>query len=109
MSKKGTSTFAMQRATAVLVAPLAIWFLWSLVAHAGGDYETARKWLSKTQNAVLLGALIVIGAAHMRIGVKEVIDDYIHGSLHGVLSWLNWLASLAVIGVTLWSVYTVAF
>ena len=98
----------MQRASAVLLLPLGVWFLWSLAAHAGGDYVTARDWLSELKNTILLGALVTIGALHMRIGMSEVIHDYFTGTMHGLLSWLNWLLALGVIGVALWSLYALA-
>lgn len=109
MSKKGTPTFVMQRASAVILAPLAIWFLWSLTVNAGDDFTAARAWLSDIKNALLLGALIVVGAFHMRIGMQEIIDDYIHGRLRGALLALNWLAAIAIAAVTLLSIATVAF
>ena len=109
MSSKGTSTFVMQRLTAVLLIPLVIWFLWSVVAHAGQSFSATKAWAAQPKNAILLGAFITIGAVHMRIGLMEVIEDYIHGGLNGVLNVLNWLVALGVIGVTWWSLYSIAF
>ena len=60
-------------------------------------------------NAILLALLFVIGAIHMRIGMAEIIADYIHGGLKGVLSALNWIVALAVIAGAAWAVYTISF
>lgn len=109
MSKKGTPSFVMQRASAVLLVPLAIWFLWSVIAHTGADQAQAREWLSSPLNGILFAALVVIGAVHMRIGMQEIIADYLGSGLRGIALALNWIVVLAVVGGTLWSVYTLSF
>ena len=109
MAHKGTSTFIIQRATAALLIPLGIWFLIGVVSHLGADYASARAWLASPVNAVLLALFISVGAWHMRIGMDEIIADYIHGGLRRVLSGLNWLAALALIAGVLWSLYNIAF
>ena len=103
MAHKGTSTFIMQRASAVVLLPVAVWFLWSLAAHAGADFNGMIAWISQPWNKALFGAFVTVGAFHGRIGVHEVIDDYIHGALRGLLSAINWAVALAVIVVTWWS------
>lgn len=109
MAHKGTSTFIIQRLTAVILIPLIGWFLWSVVAHAGDDIVATRAWAEKPLNAVMLGAFISIGAIHMRIGMFEVIQDYVHGSLGSLLKMLNWALSLLVIGLTWWSLFEISF
>ena len=109
MAHKGTSTFTMQRATAAVMIPLAIWFLISVVAHLGADYETARGWLENPVNGVLLALFIAIGAMHMRIGMAEIIADYIYSGLRSVLNLINWLVCVAVIAGVFWAVFTISF
>ncbi len=109
MAHKGTSTFIIQRATAALLIPLGIWFLIGVVSHLGANYMVAREWAGQWWNAALLAAFITIGALHMRIGMHEIIADYIHGGLKGVLSIINWLVALSVIAGALWALYTIAF
>ena len=107
MSKRPTSNFILQRASAVVLIPAALWFLWSLAAHAGEDYEGARAWLGALHNRVLFGALIAVGVFHGRIGLNEIIEDYIHGALNGVLSVGVTLASLAVVALAFWGLATI--
>jgi len=109
VAHKGTSTFIIQRASAALLIPLAIWFLVGVVSHLGADQASARAWLSAPLNAGLLALFVSVGAWHMRIGMEEIIADYIHGGLKGVLSIINWLAALSLIAGALWSIYNIAF
>lgn len=109
MSKKGTSNFVLQRASAVVLAPLAIWFLWSVIAHTNADASTARAWLSVPVNGFLFATLVITGALHMRIGMQEIIVDYLHSWIHSFAIAVNWVVTLAVIGITIWSVYTLSF
>ena len=109
MAHKGTSSFVFQRASAVLLLPLAVFFMISLVAHAGDSFVEMQTWLSAPLNSIALGGLVVIGAFHMRIGMQEVIVDYIHGVLRGVMLALNWLVALAVTALAAYSVYQLSF
>lgn len=105
MKHKGTANFIAQRASAVLLLPLVVWFLAGAVAHAGASYEEMRAWLSGPLNAGFLGLLIVIGAFHMRIGLNEIIDDYIDSGARGVCKLLNLFACLGAAALGVWSLY----
>jgi len=109
MAHKGTSTFIMQRFTAALMIPLAIWFLISVVSHLGADYAAAKAWAAEWWNGVLLALFAVIGAWHMRIGLEEIVVDYIHSGLKKILLMLNWLIAIGVIAGVLWAVYNISF
>ncbi len=109
MSKKGTSYFIIQRATAVLLIPLAAWLLFNLVTVLNGNYENAHAWLGSPWNSAFVGAFVVISAIHMRIGMAEVVIDYIHSWLKDVLLFINWLVAIGLIIATLWSLYTISF
>lgn len=106
MAHKGTATFVMQRASAVVMLPLAIWFLWSLARHAGESYEGALAWLKAPHNLILFGAFVTVGALHGRIGGGEVIEDYLHGSLGGLAKFANWGVALSAVGLTWFALFT---
>lgn len=108
MTHKGTATFIAQRASAAFLLPLVVWFLWGAVAHAGATYEEMRAWISAPMNAVLMGLLILIGALHMRIGMNEIIDDYVGSGTRGVFKLLNLFASLGAAAFGLWSLYVIS-
>jgi len=76
---RGTETFWRQRVTAIANVPLVIFLILSIVGHIGAPYAQVKAYLAQPVVAVLLLALIISAAIHMRIGLKEIIDDYVHG------------------------------
>ena len=80
-ARHGTETFWRQRLTAVANVPLVIFLIWFVVSHAGASYEGIRQSLSNPVVAVLMLALIWSSAIHMRIGLREIIEDYLHNKL----------------------------
>ncbi len=109
MAHKGTSTFVLQRASAVVLIPLSLWFLLKVVPLLGADYQTAHAWALQPVNAVLLALFLVISAFHMRIGLEEIVVDYIHSWLKTVLILLSWLAAIALMALAIWSAYQLSF
>jgi succinate dehydrogenase / fumarate reductase membrane anchor subunit len=75
----GTETFWRQRVTAIANIPLVIFLILSIVGHIGAPYGDVKAYLANPIVAVLMLALILSAAIHMRIGLKEIIEDYVHG------------------------------
>ncbi|MBK6435289.1 MAG: succinate dehydrogenase, hydrophobic membrane anchor protein [Rhodanobacteraceae bacterium] len=77
-AKDGTSHWWMQRVTAVMLAPLSIWFMLCALPLLAADYADARVWLAQPLNAFLILALVLAVIYHALLGVQVVIEDYIH-------------------------------
>ena len=75
----GTETFWRQRLTAIANIPLVLFLIWSIVTHIGADCDQVHAYLAQPIVALLLLALVISAAIHMRIGLKEIIEDYVHG------------------------------
>jgi succinate dehydrogenase / fumarate reductase membrane anchor subunit len=75
----GTETFWRQRMTAIANIPLVLFLIWSIVTHIGAGYDQVHAYLAQPFVALLLLALVISAAIHMRIGLKEIIEDYVHG------------------------------
>jgi succinate dehydrogenase membrane anchor subunit len=76
---RGTETFWRQRLTALANIPLVIFVILSIVSHIGADYGTVKAYFAQPVVAVLMLALLLSVTIHMRIGLKEIIEDYVHG------------------------------
>ena len=79
-AKDGVGQFIAERVTSVALVPLVLWAVWSALTLARGGYDGARLWLASPINAVLIILLMVVGFHHMRIGMRVIIEDYIHKS-----------------------------
>jgi succinate dehydrogenase / fumarate reductase, membrane anchor subunit len=77
---RGTETFWRQRLTALANIPLVIFLILTVVTHIGADYATMRAYFAQPLVALALLALVISAAVHMRIGLKEIIEDYVHGA-----------------------------
>ena len=75
----GTETFWRQRLTAIANIPLVLFLIYSIVSHVGADYGTVKAYFAHLVVALLMLALVISAAIHMRIGLKEIIEDYVHG------------------------------
>ena len=109
-AKEGTEHWWMQRVTAIALALLVPWFLWSLLqldGYAHGDLES---WAGQPTNAVMLLLVSIVLAWHSMLGVQVVLEDYIHGPALKVVAlilnkfahvFLGVAAVLAVLSVAL--------
>ena len=109
MTAKGTAGFIAVRASSVLLLPFTVWFIWSIAAHAGDSREAVIAWLSSPLTASLFGAFLALSAFHMRLGMNEVIEDYIYSGLKGVLMTINTLVCLLVAGFGVYAAYMLGF
>ncbi len=75
---RGTDTFWRQRVTALANIPLTIFLILAIVSHIGSSYEEVGAYLAHPVVALAMVALIVSAAIHLRIGMKEIIEDYVH-------------------------------
>jgi succinate dehydrogenase / fumarate reductase membrane anchor subunit len=77
-AKEGTAHWWAERMTALALVPLTFWFVASVAALAGADYQTMRDWVSSPIAAGLLILLILATFYHMALAVQVVIEDYVH-------------------------------
>jgi succinate dehydrogenase / fumarate reductase membrane anchor subunit len=90
-AKHGVGHFITQRVSAIALAPLGLWALYSALGLSRAGFEGADAWLHAPFNAILSILLAVAATVHMRIGMTEVIEDYIHkASTKAVLLVLNY-------------------
>jgi succinate dehydrogenase / fumarate reductase membrane anchor subunit len=95
----GTETFWRQRVTAVANIPLVIFLVLSIVTHIGASYAAVKAYLAQPVVAVLLLALILSAAIHMRIGLREIIEDYVHAKGFKVVSLMLATFFAAIVGI----------
>jgi succinate dehydrogenase / fumarate reductase membrane anchor subunit len=107
---EGTGHFWRQRVTSVLAIPLTLFLIFACLFIAGADYAAARAFLAHPLVAVALLLLVLVYVDHMRIGMEEIVADYVHGPGVKVLSLiLNTGFSLAVGAIAVVAILKLAF
>ena len=96
---RGTETFWRQRVTAVANIPLVIFLVLSIVSHIGAPYGEVKAYLAQPVVAILMLALILSAALHMRIGLREIVEDYVHSEGGKVLALLAITFFAGLIGI----------
>lgn len=77
---QGVHHWWQQRLTSLALVPLTIWFVVSLLALPSLDYATVAGWMHRGPTALLLILLLLAGAWHSQLGLRVVIEDYVHGA-----------------------------
>jgi succinate dehydrogenase / fumarate reductase membrane anchor subunit len=96
---RGTETFWRQRVTAIANIPLVIFLILSILTHIGADYATTRAYLARPVVTLAMLALVISAAVHLRIGLKEVVEDYVQGEGAKIAALLAVTFFAAVIGL----------
>jgi succinate dehydrogenase / fumarate reductase, membrane anchor subunit len=77
----GVEHWWAQRVSAVALVPLTVWFLGSVIGHAGGDYAALIGWLKTPLASLAMIVLLLALFHHTALGLQVVIEDYVHSNL----------------------------
>lgn len=77
-AKSGTSIHIGQRVSAIALALLAPWFVVAAALGVRGGYAGAAAWVAHPVNSVLLSLLLIAAFYHMGLGMRVIVEDYIH-------------------------------
>jgi succinate dehydrogenase / fumarate reductase membrane anchor subunit len=76
--KAATRTFTWQRITGALNILFLAFLIWLVVNLAGAGRAEMVATIANPLVALVLALLIVNVTVHMRIGMREIIEDYVH-------------------------------
>ena len=106
---RATRHFMTQRITGALNVLFTIFFVWFVVRLAGADRATMVSVVHNPFVAIVLVLLIINVCVHMRIGMNEVIEDYLEGDIHHLAKRANAVFAILMAVVTVLSVAKIAF
>ena len=108
--KKGTGTFIRQRITAGINIVFVGFLIWLVVSTAGADRAGMAALFSNWLVSIIAIALVINVMVHMRIGMAEIIDDYVHApKLYSLAQTLNTLYAVLIGAVGTISILVLAF
>lgn len=74
----GAHHWLMFRYTSVGSLLLTVWFGASLLMLPNFSYASVREWLASPVSATALALFIVVNVWHAQLGLRVVIEDYVH-------------------------------
>lgn len=104
-AKSGYQHWWGQRLSAAALAPLGLWFVFSVVGLSSTDYWAVAAWVGEPLHAILLILLLVTLLYHSALGVQVVIEDYVHHGPAKVLALV--LVRFAHIALAVAGIYSV--
>ena len=92
----------LQRISALLVAPLIIWFCVSLISLSTSTYDNVMNFFGNTVFSYFTIILLVGGFFHAKIGLNEIFEDYIKNEkIKNVANLLTLLLSIIIPSITI--------
>ena len=109
-ARSGATHWWHERLTSVSSLILLVWFFVSLFRLPDLSYVTVTQWLAAPLAAVPMLLLIVSVFWHLAMGLRVVVEDYVHEE-GGKLFWVVAInfASLFGAGLTIFAVLKIAF
>ena len=78
-AKEGVHHWWLQRLTSIALIPLAIWFVVSLLSLPSFDHVAVISWMAQSWTALFLILFVLVATWHSQLGVRVVVEDYVHG------------------------------
>jgi succinate dehydrogenase / fumarate reductase membrane anchor subunit len=98
-AKSGTSDARRMRLTSLALVPLTFGFVWIVLSVMGKGYDEAHAYLSRPVPGIVLLLVIGTSAYHMNLGMRNIIEDYVHAEHAKEWSLAASLFFSAIVGV----------
>jgi succinate dehydrogenase / fumarate reductase, membrane anchor subunit len=108
-AKEGVQHWWLQRLTSIALVPLTIWFVVSLLSLPSFEHVTVVSWMAQSWTALLLILFILVATWHSQLGVRVVVEDYVHGGSKTLTLVLITFIHAVVAAAGIFAVLKVAF
>ena len=99
---KASQKWILQRISALVIAPIIVWFLISLISLSSKDYSAVINFFTKPLFLFLTIILLIVGFFHAKIGLSEIFEDYIQDEkIKNVTNLLTLLLSIVIPSITI--------
>lgn len=107
--KGGAGDFVAVRINSLALMLLYAWLLTAIVLLPNLSYPVVAGWLRHPLNAVMMILLIGVSFWHVKYGLHELIDDYVHTPLSRALG-IAAIHAFTIVGTVfgVWSVARIA-
>jgi succinate dehydrogenase / fumarate reductase membrane anchor subunit len=109
-AKSGTGQWWMERVTSVASLPLVLATLACIVYHVGASRAEVLASFQNPYVAIIFALTVVTVAWHMQLGMKVIIEDYVHGpALKFALLLANTFYSIGIAAIGLYAILRMNF
>ncbi len=109
-AKEGVGHWWTQRLTSLALIGLGGWFVVAVLALPGLDYPTVTAWMRGGSTAPALILFVIVSAWHSRLGIRVVIEDYVHeAGLKTLALTLSSFAHVIIAAAGTFAVLRIAF
>lgn len=101
-AREGAREWWVMRLSSLALVPLSLWWVVAVLAHVGADYAGFVDWVRSPLTAILLLITIPVLFHHIVLGLKTVVEDYVHHEMAklGTLATIRFAAvALSVAGI----------
>lgn len=77
-AREGTGSFWRIRVTSIALIPLSMFVVGWVLSQRGAGLAEVRASLANPLIALSVALFLIISLDHMRLGMKEIIEDYVH-------------------------------
>ena len=77
-AREGTGHFWRIRVTSIALVPLSMFVVGWVLSMRGAGLAEMRASLANPLIALAMALFVIISLDHMRLGMKEVVEDYVH-------------------------------
>ncbi|HEU4617113.1 MAG TPA: succinate dehydrogenase, hydrophobic membrane anchor protein [Gammaproteobacteria bacterium] len=78
-ARRGLHAWMAERLSAIALVPLTLWFVASLIAHAGASHAGFVAWLASPAPTIAVVLLLIALFYHAALGLEVIVEDYVHG------------------------------
>ncbi len=108
-AKEGVHHWWVQRLTSVALVPLAVWFTVSLLSLPSLDHTTVIAWMAQSWTSLLLILFVLIATWHSQLGLRVVVEDYVHGGAKTIVLVIVTFAHALIAVAGVFAILKVAF
>ena len=92
-----TRKWILHRISAVILAPLYVWFYFSLILLSTKNYSEAIYFFKNPLFSILTIITFFVGFFHAKISLSEIFEDYIHNKkIKDVANILSLISSIVI-------------
>ena len=92
-----TRKWIIHRISAIILAPLYVWFYFSLITLSTKNYSEAIYFFNDPLFEIMAIAVFFIGFFHAKISLSEIFEDYLHNQkIKNVANILALISSIEV-------------